>query len=471
MIDETSVTDQPIIVLGRAGRLLLPIKLSCPSPTTAIRCPAVCFARPHASRRDQSGKPLVARRIVPPPAHSRIVSNVRRRNCTLAIAWPQEAGKLRRLWLFLQLLWGSTSLPERPTERPALLRVNSPWRWGFALGLVALALAITVGIPALREQPPTLLFFAAVVLTSWYGDLRSGLFASLLAMLALEYFFVEPLYSLRLESLDLVDFCAFAGVTWLVSTLQTRWRRVQAKLIEVDQELQLARQIQQRLFPAAAPATPGCEIAGICRPASATGGDFFDYLPMPREALGVVVGDVSGHGLGPALVMALLHAYLRTLARTHNTPDEILTQANRLACDDMEAGQFATVLLVCLEPQSRRLTYAGAGHEGYLVDAHGEVTRLASTGLPLGIVADEEIACGPVWTLEPGQIVLLISDGILEAPSAHQELFGLERTIRVVQQQRERPAREIAEALCDAALAYSRPAPPTDDMTVVVIKV
>ena len=353
---------------------------------------------------------------------------------------------------------------------PAIFRVGYLARGGFAIGTVAAALALTLGVQPLREQPPTLLFFTAVILTSWYAGTRAGLLASVLSIVALDFFLVEPLYSLQIEVLDLVDFAAFAGATWLISTLQARWRRTHRSLVEVEQETQLARQIQQRLFPASPPSCQGFDIAGVCLPASATGGDFFDYIPVAGNSLGIVVGDVSGHGLGPALGMALVHAYLRALALTQTRPDEILTRANQIVCEETENGWFATVFLASLVAPSRSLTYAGAGHEAYLLDESGEVTVLPSTGMPLGISRDEEVASGVERILQPGQILLLVSDGILESASPDNEMFGLTRLVELVHKGRDQPAREIAETLCRAAQSHAQPAAQTDDMTVVVIK-
>jgi phosphoserine phosphatase RsbU/P len=326
-------------------------------------------------------------------------------------------------------------------------------------------------VRVLSDQPPTLLFFTAVILTSWYAGLRAGLLASVLSMTALDFFFIPPLHSLEMEVLDLVDVATFAGATFLVSSLQTRWRRTHRKLVEAEQEMQWARNIQQQLIPTRAPPCDGLDIAGVCLPTSATGGDFFDYIPIAGDSLGIVVGDFSGHGLGPALGMALVHAYLRGLAVTQTRPDEILTRANELVCRDIEDGWFATVFLARLVPSTRSLTYAGAGHEAYLLDDFGQVETLKSTGIPLGILAEGRILSGRELTLQPGQILLLISDGILESMSPSDDRFGLTRTMDVVRRNRELPAREIADALCLAAQDHARPARPQDDMTVVVVKV
>src|SRR5205823_5922806 len=134
-------------------------------------------------------------------------------------------------------------------------------------------------------------------------------------------------------------------------------------------EFRVARGIQQQLFPRTAPGVAGFDIGGASYPAEATGGDYFDYIPLCDGALAVAIGDVSGHGLGPALLMASLRASLRALARVHADVGEILRLANTTLSED--AGEhFVTLFLARLDPHSHSLVYASAVHEaGYLLDS------------------------------------------------------------------------------------------------------
>jgi hypothetical protein len=363
------------------------------------------------------------------------------------------------------------SFDNPPREEPWLSRGGPALRYGFAVGSVAVALLVTYFVEPLREQPPALLFFTAVILTSWYGGMRSGLCASVLSIVALDRFFAGARLSLQMEFVDLVDFIAFGGVAWLTSFTQDRWRKAHRTLVTAEEEMYLARQIQHRLFPAQAPDLPGFDIAGGCFPANATGGDFFDYIPMPDNCIGICIGDVSSHGVGPALVMSLIRAYLRALSRAQTDPGVILSETNDIACDDLEEGRFATVFLCRLEADSRTMIYAGAGHESYWLHVSGESTTLSSTGLPLGLVKDRPIESAPAITLQPGEMVLLISDGIFESVSADGQLFGLAQTLDVLRANRHLGAAEIVATLCRAAQDFGRHAPQKDDMTVVVIKV
>jgi serine phosphatase RsbU (regulator of sigma subunit) len=239
------------------------------------------------------------------------------------------------------------------------------------------------------------------------------------------------------------------------------------------QQLQLAQEIQQKLFPAAPPRCPGFEIHGASTPAEAAGGDYFDYLPMNGTGLGVAVGDVCGHGLGPALLMAATRAYLRALVLTNSEVGAILKLANRALAADVAEGRFVTLLLGRLDPRTRELVYCSAGHpEGYVMTPSGRVRAvLRSTALPLGILPEGEFRAAPRVALEPGDLVLLLTDGILEATGPDGEPFGAERALDTVRAHREDGARAIVEALLHAVHHFAQGVGPADDLTALVVKV
>ncbi len=253
----------------------------------------------------------------------------------------------------------------------------------------------------------------------------------------------------------------------------TERRRVERELQHTREEFAAAREIQQRLFPKSAPELPGYEIAGISQPAVATGGDYFDYLPMSDGALGIVVADVSGHGLGPALLMAEARAYLRPLSRRYPTPAEILDEAQRLLTEDLGSERYITLCLVRLEPATRRLTFANAGHPAaQILDRSGNLKAvLKRTGRALGRQGEAPFAAGPGLTLEPGDLVLLLTDGIDEAMRADGECFGIERALAIVRENLDRPLVELVSLLCQAARDFTAPDPQNDDLTVVLIRV
>src|SRR5436309_1624416 len=147
-------------------------------------------------------------------------------------------------------------------------------------------------------------------------------------------------------------------------------KRAEREIRESQEQFRVARERQQRLFPKCAPVLEGFDIAGATYPAEATGGDYFDYLPMLNDRLGIIVADVTGHGVGPALLMAETRAYLRVLTGRREDVGEILTRANGVLAEDVGQERFITLFMARLDPRTRSLNYASAGHPtGYVLDA------------------------------------------------------------------------------------------------------
>jgi sigma-B regulation protein RsbU (phosphoserine phosphatase) len=168
--------------------------------------------------------------------------------------------------------------------------------------------------------------------------------------------------------------------------------------------------------------------------------------------------------------MAEIHAIIRALSLAHNDVGEILSLANRIVCEDTVKGHFVTVFLGRIDAQERTLVYASAGQQGFLLGPCGTMTKLESTGLPLGVEPTAMIECAPVIHLDEGCFVLLFTDGIFEARSADGSLFGIERAFDIVRANRQLPAERIAQCLCQAARVFSQNGPEHDDITAVVIK-
>lgn len=243
-------------------------------------------------------------------------------------------------------------------------------------------------------------------------------------------------------------------------------------LLAQEEEFRLAREIQQRLFPDAAPKLAGCDIAGASCPATATGGDYFDFIPAPAGDLLIVVGDVTGHGLGPAMLMAAARAYLRALVLSDQRFEDILARARHLLMEDLGLDRFITLFFARLDPAAGVWTFINAGHPpGYVLAPDGRIKAEMMPGTPaLGLDPDELPLVPMQIALEKGDLILLLSDGIPEARSASGEEFGEERVLDLVRRERERPAAEIIRILMDEARRFSDPDPLQDDMTVVVVK-
>lgn len=259
------------------------------------------------------------------------------------------------------------------------------------------------------------------------------------------------------------------GIVWDI----TERKRSEEALRASQEEFRVARHIQQGLYPRSAPLLPGCEVAGASFPANATGGDYFDYFPMHDGSIGLVLGDASGHGVGPALLSASTRAYLRALALTHTDVGALLSSANNVLSGDISDGHFVTVLLAHFDPHRRLLTHASAGHQtGYVLDCTGAVkASLTSTGYPLGVNARASVPAGPVLSLAAGDLVLLLTDGIPEAHSDADVSFGIGRALEIVRQHRAEPARQIIAALHAAVRLHCKPRLPHDDVTALVLKV
>jgi PAS domain S-box-containing protein len=253
----------------------------------------------------------------------------------------------------------------------------------------------------------------------------------------------------------------------------TERKRAERELRENKEQFRVAREIQQRLFPKSAPLLSGYDIAGASYPAEATGGDYFDYLPMLNDRLGIIVGDVTGHGVGPALLMAETRAYLRVLAGRREDVGEILTRANSVLAEDVGTERFITMLLARLDPHGRSLVYASAGHPaGYILDAAGQIkATLPRTGVPLGIRPDTQYVPSAEIALAPGDLVVLVTDGIEESMAPDGTLFGIDRTLAVIRSHREKTAQHIVEMLYQAVRQFSGNTPQIDDVTAIIIKV
>lgn len=239
------------------------------------------------------------------------------------------------------------------------------------------------------------------------------------------------------------------------------------------EQMKVAREIQQALFPKRAPELPGFEIAGASFPAEATGGDYFDFVPMLKGRLGIVVADVTGHGFGPAMLMAETRAYLRICANNREDVGEILTLANRTLAEDVGDERFVTLMLARLDPQTRALAYGNAGHPaGFILDAAGQLkTCLRPTGPPLGILAHKTFSSAPEISLQSGELLVLVTDGVEEAANPEGRLFGCAQVADFIAAHRHESAARLVELLYQQVRDFSQGAIQQDDVTVVVVKV
>lgn len=251
-----------------------------------------------------------------------------------------------------------------------------------------------------------------------------------------------------------------------------------ARLAEVEQaeqlmkkDLQQAAEIQRRLLPAAPPAISGLELAGYNAPCRTVGGDYYDFFPYPDGRVAILVGDVAGKGMPASLLMSSLQARVQVLAEQPIDPASLVTRLNRIIATNCPANRFISFFFCLLDPASGNLSWCNAGHNPpLLVRVSGEVEQLEGGGLILGILpsAKYEDKHGHV---EPGDVIVLYSDGVTEAsPPSSEAEFGEDRLASILRKHRSDPADSMIAAVLDSVAQWSQGAPPADDITLVIAK-
>lgn len=266
----------------------------------------------------------------------------------------------------------------------------------------------------------------------------------------------------------LAALAAQAGVALENAQLLQRDRERQRML----HDLELARTIQLGLLPEAVPQVPGWEFAAWQRSCDATGGDYHDFIPGPDGAVDGVVGDVSGHGIAAAMLMSTARAFLLALHRHDAAPGHLVAELNRLLSRDMADDAFMTMVLARFR-RDGAIDYVSAGHEPPLVwrSATGTWDDLASTGLALGMLDDGDFDVASVAPLAPGDVAILLTDGITEAHAPPvRDLFGNDRLRAAVAATRGGDADGILAAIVAAVDAWLAGHPQHDDMSIIVAR-
>jgi serine phosphatase RsbU (regulator of sigma subunit) len=241
---------------------------------------------------------------------------------------------------------------------------------------------------------------------------------------------------------------------------------------KVEQELAVAWTIQSSFLPDEVPHVPGWQLEATLEPARQTSGDFYDFITLPGDRLGLLVADVADKGTPAALFMALSRTLIRTYAVEHPAqPALALTAANRRICADTQSGLFVTVFYGVLDPASGLLAYCNAGHNPpYLLRAEngGAVEKLGNTGLPLGIL-DAGLWEEATIQLAPGDLLVLYSDGVPEAQDAAEAFFGEERLLSALRRSQNQPAGDVQAAVLAEVRAFVGDAPRFDDLTLMIL--
>jgi sigma-B regulation protein RsbU (phosphoserine phosphatase) len=261
-----------------------------------------------------------------------------------------------------------------------------------------------------------------------------------------------------------------------LSIYYARFRKALDEKRRMDQDLRLAQRIQNRLLPTELPAVKGVEIHAFNLAAQEVGGDYYDVIPLDDRYVGIAIADVSGKGVGGALMMSICRSVLRAHASRNLDPAVVLREVNQTMVADIYEDMFVTMMYMVLDTETRELAMARAGHDPCLVlqPADDQVRRDSGGGMAIGLV-DSDTFDSVIETcrvqLEPGALVLGYTDGITEAMNAAGEEWGVEPLAKLLMSGKSLTPRQIAQNVKDRVLRFVGDIPQYDDMTLMVLKV
>jgi phosphoserine phosphatase len=241
---------------------------------------------------------------------------------------------------------------------------------------------------------------------------------------------------------------------------------------KMERELEVARQIQVSFLPKTMPAIPGYDVAGWSRPADQTGGDVFDVILEGGSRLVLLLGDATGHGIGPALSVTQVRSMLRMAMRLGAGLDSVFTHLNDQLSEDLAANRFVTAFLGVLDPERHAVAYHSAGQGPILlVEASGTGARiLKPTAPPLGLLAGLPPPTVRGIDLGPGDVLALITDGIFEREGADGREFGVDAVVEIIRTHDDLPVSEVIRKIVSACDAFAEGAPQADDMTLLLVR-
>ncbi len=271
------------------------------------------------------------------------------------------------------------------------------------------------------------------------------------------------------DSSDL-ELCLALAAHAAVAIEQARLHMISLERQSLVAALDIARQVQESLRPKVSPDIEGWELAGRVSPCMQTSGDFFDFIDM-QARVAIIVADVVGHDVGSAMIAMAARAFMRACCTQDTALGAMIGRVNDLLCEDMSRGRFVTSCTLFLQPGGRAFSYCGAGHGGVKLLRHGSdaFESLDSRSPPLGLIAGHPFVETDV-AVEPGDLVIIPSDGVFEAFSKSREIFGLERLQQAVLRRRELPVAELIKEVFAEVRAYQSRRHQTDDWTLVCLR-
>lgn len=273
--------------------------------------------------------------------------------------------------------------------------------------------------------------------------------------------------SYQLQALDLLAVFA-SGVAGPIERALLHRHILRSRRFEM--ELALAREVMRGLTPRGLPELEGMDVGVKLKPWSEVGGDHYDFIPIEEQRCAVTITDVVGKGTPAALLVSTLRAALHALARNEFSLGAVLRKANRLFCESVEAGKYATLFYAELDVSSRRLMYINAGHQPpVLLGRQGGPQFLDAGGPPVGMFPETRYWEG-IAHLDRGDVVALYTDGVTEAMNGREELYGTERLVAALTSARDRPAGEICDLVFSDVERFAEGTAQGDDRTVVILK-
>lgn len=250
------------------------------------------------------------------------------------------------------------------------------------------------------------------------------------------------------------------------SEVETLWSR---------HDMAIAREVQRASFPQPPPVIPGLTCAIYYKPAHSLGGDYYDFLSLQKGAWGIAIGDVSGKGIGAALVVASLQGSLRAQTwQPRSEPETLMANVNRLVWDSSPLHFFASLFYAEYQPESRALNYVNAGHNPPIVlrrnDDQYVLVRLKPQCVPVGLIEDSTFT-STTFQLEIDDVLIAYTDGVTESENSAGEAFGDKRLARALGERCSQDPHEILQHIVDEVLAHCGGYPPTDDITLLVMRV
>ena len=270
------------------------------------------------------------------------------------------------------------------------------------------------------------------------------------------------------EELELLE--SFSTQTALVAeNLELLGERLEKEKLE--EQLKVARNIQQGILPGNIPSVPGIEISALIRFCLDVAGDYYDIIPLEDGRVVLSIGDVSGKGVGAALLMANLQASLRTAQAMGASLSESAAKINKLVYENTPSDMFITFFMICIDPEKKRLRYVNAGHNPpFLVESDGHERMLTKGGLLFGVVENAQYEEGEV-SLRNGDMILMYTDGVSEAMDSNDEEFGEKQIAHIVARNRELPLDELLSLIEKEVSIYHGSSSYSDDFTLLAARI